>query len=169
MTPAELYDADEQTGDEDARTCDYCGADLDGYGHPRGADLLCAECMESTLLCEGCCMTVDNNDARHSPDGHSYCEDCADDRGFTCERCGETFWRTECEPTEIHGNDYCDDCAADVEADDNECPDCMGTGIGYGPPDVSRCGACHGSGVVRRPFRDPADYWEMMRDLREDR
>lgn len=36
----------------------------------------------------------------------------------------------------------------ELEEADNTCPSCVGTGIGHGPPDVSLCSDCTGSGVI---------------------
>jgi len=53
------------------------------------------------------------------------------------------------------------------EPEDDDCPRCQGTGIGHGPPDVSRCGQCGGSGLRRRErdWGDRADEaYERERD-----
>jgi len=44
----------------------------------------------------------------------------------------------------------CAACAG-LDADDNECPDCRGTGIGW--PVERACSVCGGSGVRRRAAR----------------
>jgi hypothetical protein len=57
----------------------------------------------------------------------------------------------------------------DDEPEDDDCPRCQGTGIGHGPPDVSRCGLCGGSGMRRRErdWGDRADEaYERARDCR---
>jgi hypothetical protein len=154
MTPLELY-GPEVCGDPDPRACECCGADLDGYGHPRGDWLLCAICYGSTFVCESCTENIALADLNESPDGQWFCEDCGHDRSYPCERCGERFWD---EPTEIDDCSYCEDCAADVEHESRDCPSCRGTGIGYGPPDVSRCGSCGGSGLRRQERDQDADF-----------
>jgi len=154
MTPDELY-GPEVCGDPDPRACEHCGDDVEGFGHPRGRDLLCAECYEHTFVCPDCDCATDIDEGHESPDGVLFCEDCAIDRSYLCERCGERFWD---EPTEIDGCSYCEDCAADVEHESRDCPRCQGTGIGYGPPDVSRCGSCGGSGLRKRERDEDADY-----------
>jgi hypothetical protein len=160
MTPAELY-GPEVHDEPDARVCECCGADLGGYGHPRGRDLLCAICYGSTFLCAGCGENIALADLNESPDGAWYCEDCGHDRSYPCERCGERFWYEP--PTEIDGCSYCEDCADALDA----CQSCQGTGIGY--PVDNDCSCCGGTGLRRRDrdWGDRADEaYERARDRR---
>ena len=53
--------------------------------------------------------------------------------------------------------------------EEDDCPDCIGTGIGWNGPESS-CGTCNGSGVVEATvFMEPDDYDDYNADqLRVD-
>lgn len=159
MTPAD-YGPD-LDGDPDARSCDYCGADIVGYGHPRGQELLCPACYERTFFCDGCHCSSSDGVERSPIDGGWYCPDCARERQHQCDRCEAWHWD---ELTEVDDGEYCEDCVDHAEAEANDCPDCpdcRGTGIGY--PVDTNCRDCGGTGR-RKQERDPDDWADERRD-----
>lgn len=88
---------------------------------------------------------------------------------WVCDGCGgEASWADD-EPRRDAYDDeqFCESCWQKREDDDRDCPDCRGTGIGHGPPDVSRCMCCRGSGV-RKQERDPDDWADEKRDREWD-
>jgi hypothetical protein len=80
-------------------------------------------------------MTIDK-------EGYIFCDECGtpcgqpgDERGV-CKVCG-TKWEVF------------------YDEEDNSCPDCQGTGIGYsGPPDRSKCHTCGGRGYFEKRGRN---------------
>jgi len=65
---------------------------------------------------------------------------------------------------------FCPNCNQDVEVDKNihiDCDYCIGTGIGYPPPDT-KCGHCLGRGyTIVEPYYTCAECGEYLGDVYE--
>ena len=97
-------------------------------------------------------------------------EDVDEPDTWVCDGCGaEVRWDDDDPRRDAYDDEqYCESCWQKREDDERMCRDCHGTGIGHGPPDVSRCGRCGGSGIRKRE-RDPDDYADYLRDQAWDR
>lgn len=74
---------------------------------------VCDYCIDHSgnyLTCYNCGSIHYYEDMTETEEGHYYCEDCADNETFECEKCGNTF---ECDNgtfDEQTGYTYCDSC-----------------------------------------------------------
>lgn len=137
---------------ENSMTCDSCGCRIDEDPYSDNYDTYCADCFfERYFYCERCSDRFDINDVCDC-NGFSYCESCANSRGFyRCNDCNE--WHQD--TISYNYDEYCQDCLDDLglmfcdkcgEYSDNEpisyngedyCPDCAENA---GIVDCHKCG-----------------------------
>lgn len=84
--------------DEDSKTCNSCGSDVDddnGYNVIDDYNY----CYECSIMCRSCEDVVTNDNSI----GNEYCNDC----GFYCEHCDEASGG---DSYDVGGNIWCDSC-----------------------------------------------------------
>jgi hypothetical protein len=101
--------------------CSSCSSDYkpDELATTRGGDVLCEDCR---IYCERCDNFDYSEGSRHVEGYGMYCEVCADNYTFWCERCECTYSdnHSSYEVVDI-GNYWCEECCQDGA---NWCEDC---------------------------------------------
>jgi hypothetical protein len=102
-------------------SCEGCGTEvpIDDALTVSNGDLVCDECHYSCERCEWSSSSDDNwtyvGDSR-------WCDDCATDNSFTCNRCDYTYDTDRVSSYEVDGSDWwCEHCTSDNA---NYCENC---------------------------------------------
>ena len=99
--------------DETSHECPDCGDIFDIEADGGGQYNLLYYCVNCFYVCQRCDNSTIGDDSRVIGN-ETWCDDCANDHAFFCERCNNYLSHANHSDHYFEGSDYCDDCIGSV-------------------------------------------------------